>query len=54
MLGFSFSGKLFETCSVEIMDTEVTQIAIFLTSITYILLRNKKVNELILCRIKIF
>lgn len=30
LLGFSFSKKLFETDSTEIMDTEITQIAIFL------------------------
>lgn len=31
LLGFSFSKKLFETDSTEIMDTEITQAAIFLT-----------------------
>ena len=30
LLGFSFSKKLFETDSTEIMDTEITQIATFL------------------------
>ena len=28
LLGFSFSKKLFETDSIEIMDTEITQVAI--------------------------
>lgn len=35
LLGFSFSKKLFETDSTEIMDTEITQVAIFLTSVAY-------------------
>lgn len=35
LLGFSFSEKLFETSSTEIMDTETTQVAIFLTSVAY-------------------
>ncbi|MDE5598002.1 MAG: acyltransferase domain-containing protein [Lachnospiraceae bacterium] len=35
LLGFSFSQKLFETDSTEIMDTEITQVAIFLTSVAY-------------------
>lgn len=35
LLGFSFSKKLFETCSTEIMDTEIAQVSIFLTSVAY-------------------
>ena len=35
LLGFSFSKKLFDTDSTEIMDTEITQVAIFLTSVAY-------------------
>lgn len=35
LLGFSFSKKLFETDSTEIMDTEIIQVAIFLTSVAY-------------------
>ena len=35
LLGFSFSKKLFETDRTEIMDTEITQVAIFLTRVAY-------------------
>ncbi len=35
LLDFSFSKELFETDSTEIMDTEITQVAIFLTSVAY-------------------
>lgn len=35
LLGFPFSKNLFHNDSIEIMDTEITQVAIFLTSVAY-------------------
>lgn len=35
LLGFPFSKNLFDNDSTEIMDTEITQVAIFLTSVAY-------------------